>query len=134
MCQHLFLLNPKDTAVACAVTRCCNHYDISARFQAEMRKGLSAESNAAASVKMLPTHVRSTPDGSEKGQFLALDLGGSRFKVLQVKVREGMGIRRGGVEMVEKTYPIPKELLIGRGTEVRRRGNMEKRKHGQLKA
>lgn len=55
---------------------------------------------------------------TEKGQFLALDLGGSKFKVLQVKVREGMGIRRGGVEMEEKTYPIPKELLIGRGTEV----------------
>ncbi|XP_068586362.1 hexokinase HKDC1-like isoform X1 [Cebidichthys violaceus] len=92
--------------------------DISARFQAEMKKGLSVKSNAAAAVKMLPTHVRSTPDGSEKGQFLALDLGGSRFKVLQVKVREGMGIRRGGVELVEKTYPIPKELHIGRGTEL----------------
>lgn len=138
--------------------------DISARFQAEMKKGLSAESNAAAAVKMLPTHVRSTPDGTghshrwfsnffgmllqkyatriyiyrysakqmiylclslsfaEKGQFLALDLGGSKFKVLQVKVREGMGIRRGGVEMEEKIYPIPKELLSGRGTEVRMRG------------
>lgn len=36
-------------------------FDISAHFQAEMRKGLST---AAASVKMLPTHVRSTPDGS----------------------------------------------------------------------
>lgn len=58
---------------------------------------------------------------AEKGQFLALDLGGSKFKVLQVKVREGMGIRRGGVEMEEKTYPIPKELLVGRGTEVRSR-------------
>ncbi|CAG05684.1 unnamed protein product, partial [Tetraodon nigroviridis] len=92
--------------------------DISARFQAEMRKGLSSDSNAAASVKMLPTHVRSTPDGSEKGQFLALDLGGSKFKVLQVKVREGMGIRRGGVEMEEKTYPIPEELLTGRETEL----------------
>lgn len=55
---------------------------------------------------------------AEKGQFLALDLGGSKFKVLQVKVREGMGIRRGGVEMEEKTYPIPEELLTGRGTEV----------------
>ncbi|XP_034413019.1 hexokinase HKDC1-like isoform X2 [Cyclopterus lumpus] len=92
--------------------------DISARFQAEMKKGLSVESNAAAAVKMLPTHVRSTPDGSEKGQFMVLDLGGSRFKVLQVKVREGMGIKRGGVEMVEKTYPIPKELHIGSGTEL----------------
>ncbi|XP_059202062.1 hexokinase HKDC1-like [Centropristis striata] len=92
--------------------------DISARFQAEMKKGLSAESNVAAAVKMLPTHVRATPDGSEKGQFLALDLGGSRFKVLQVKVREGMGIRRGGVQMEEKVYPIPKELLNGRATEL----------------
>uniref|UniRef100_A0A8C4ELX1 Hexokinase-3 n=1 Tax=Dicentrarchus labrax TaxID=13489 RepID=A0A8C4ELX1_DICLA len=92
--------------------------EISARFQAEMKKGLSSESNAAAAVKMLPTRVRSTPDGTEKGQFLALDLGGSRFKVLQVKVREGMGIRRGGVEMEEKIYPMPKELLIGRGTEL----------------
>uniref|UniRef100_A0A3B5ADH0 Hexokinase-2 n=1 Tax=Stegastes partitus TaxID=144197 RepID=A0A3B5ADH0_9TELE len=92
--------------------------DISARFQAEMKKGLSAESNAAAAVKMLPTHVRSTPDGSEKGQFMALDFGGSKFKVLQVKVREGMGIRKGGVEMDEKTYRIPKELLTGRGTEL----------------
>ncbi|KAM9366707.1 hexokinase HKDC1-like [Symphorus nematophorus] len=92
--------------------------DISARFQAEMKKGLSSESNAAAAVKMLPTHVRSTPDGTEKGQFLALDLGGSKFKVLQVKVREGMGIRRGGVEMEEKIYSMPKEILIGRGTEL----------------
>lgn len=58
---------------------------------------------------------------AEKGQFLALDLGGSKFKVLQVKVREGMGIRRGGVEMEEKTYPMPEELLTGRGTEVERR-------------
>lgn len=38
--------------------------DISSRFRMEMEKGLSNESNAAAAVKMLPTHVYSTPDGS----------------------------------------------------------------------
>ncbi|XP_024862230.1 hexokinase HKDC1-like isoform X2 [Kryptolebias marmoratus] len=92
--------------------------DISARFQAEMKKGLSAKSNAAAAVKMLPTHVCSTPDGSEKGQFLALDLGGSKFKVLQVKVREGVGIKKGEVAMEEKIYPIPKELHAGRAAEL----------------
>ncbi|XP_078140206.1 hexokinase HKDC1-like [Centroberyx gerrardi] len=92
--------------------------DISARFLCEMEKGLSVESNAAATLKMLPTHVRSTPDGSEKGEFLALDLGGSRFKVLQVKVREEAGRKRRGVEMEEKTYPIPQELLIGGGAEL----------------
>ena len=37
--------------------------EISARFQAEMKKGLSSDSNAAAAVKMLPTHVRATPNG-----------------------------------------------------------------------
>ncbi|KAM4744834.1 LOW QUALITY PROTEIN: hexokinase HKDC1-like [Anableps anableps] len=92
--------------------------DISKRFLAEMKKGLSAESTAAAAVKMLPTHVRSTPDGSEKGQFVALDLGGAKFKVLRVKVREDVGIRKGGVEMEEKTYPIPKELHVGRAGEL----------------
>lgn len=38
--------------------------DIAARFEAEMKKGLSSASHVAASVKMLPTHVRSTPDGT----------------------------------------------------------------------
>lgn len=38
--------------------------DIATRFEAEMKKGLSSDSNVAASVKMLPTHVHSTPDGT----------------------------------------------------------------------
>ncbi|XP_061084867.1 hexokinase HKDC1-like [Conger conger] len=89
--------------------------DISGRFRAEMVKGLSAESNETATVKMLPTHVLSTPDGSEKGEFLALDLGGSRFKVLQVKVSED-GKRK--VEMKSHTYPIPDAVINGRGTDL----------------
>ncbi|XP_028844788.1 hexokinase HKDC1 [Denticeps clupeoides] len=89
--------------------------DVSTRFRVEMEKGLSCESNATAAVKMLPTHVRSTPDGSEKGEFLALDLGGSRFKVLQVKVSEN-GKRK--VEMESETYPIPDEIFNGRGTDL----------------
>ncbi|TRY90527.1 hypothetical protein DNTS_002655 [Danionella cerebrum] len=89
--------------------------DISARFRLEMKKGLSNESNAAAAVKMLPTHVYSTPDGSEKGEFLALDLGGSKFKVLQVKVSED---GKGKVQMESETFPIPEEILNGRGSEL----------------
>ncbi|XP_073690087.1 hexokinase HKDC1 [Garra rufa] len=89
--------------------------DISARFRREIEKGLSNESNATAAVKMLPTHVYSTPDGSEKGEFLALDLGGSKFKVLQVKVSED---GKGKVEMESETFPIPEEILNGRGSEL----------------
>ncbi|KAG7279180.1 hypothetical protein CRUP_022375 [Coryphaenoides rupestris] len=92
--------------------------DVSARLLREMQKGLSRQSSATAAVKMLPTHVCSTPDGSENGDFLALDMGGSRFKVLRVRVRQQVGRTGRGVEMEEQTYPIPKELLNGKGSEL----------------
>lgn len=34
-------------------------------------------------------------------------------------MREGMGVRKGGVEMEEKIYPMSKELFNGRAPEVR---------------
>ncbi|CAB1319990.1 unnamed protein product, partial [Coregonus sp. 'balchen'] len=65
-----------------------NLMDVSVRFRREMDKGLGRDSNPTAAVKMLPTFVRSTPDGTEKGDFLALDLGGTNFRVLLVKVSD----------------------------------------------
>lgn len=38
--------------------------DISIRFRREMDKGLCRDTNPTAAVKMLPTFVRSTPDGT----------------------------------------------------------------------
>ena len=38
--------------------------DVSARLLREMQNVLSSKSSAAESIKMLPTHVCSTPDGS----------------------------------------------------------------------
>ncbi|XP_033883108.3 hexokinase HKDC1-like isoform X1 [Acipenser ruthenus] len=88
--------------------------DIMMRFRAEMENGLSRDTNPTATVKMLPTHVRSTPDGSEKGEFLALDLGGSKFKVLRVKISDD-GKQR--VEMESELYPTPEEITSGKGTD-----------------
>lgn len=53
----------------------------------------------------------------EKGDFLALDLGGTNFRVLLVRVRNG---KRRGVEMHNKIYSIPQEVMHGTGEEVRR--------------
>lgn len=54
--------------------------EISKRFRKEMEKGLGATTHPTASVKMLPTFVRSTPDGTgaAAGGWLLLvgDLGG----------------------------------------------------------
>ncbi|XP_069466707.1 hexokinase HKDC1-like [Ambystoma mexicanum] len=89
--------------------------DITSRFQSEMKKGLGKDTNPTATVKMLPTFVRSTPDGSEKGDFLALDLGGSHFRVLHVKLSED-GTQN--VQMESQIYPTPKELMHGSAAEL----------------
>uniref|UniRef100_A0A8C6X4M5 hexokinase n=1 Tax=Naja naja TaxID=35670 RepID=A0A8C6X4M5_NAJNA len=92
-----------------------NLHDVMTRFQAEMVKGLGRDTNPTAAVKMLPTFVRSLPDGSEKGEFLALDLGGSKFKVLHVKVAEE---GKQHVQMDSQFYPTPKEIIQGSGTDL----------------
>ncbi|XP_049620508.1 hexokinase HKDC1 [Suncus etruscus] len=89
--------------------------DLMARFQAEMRKGLDKDTNPTAAVKMLPTFVRAIPDGSEKGEFLSLDLGGSKFRVLKVQVSEE---GKHEVQMESQFYPTPNEIIQGNGTKL----------------
>lgn len=65
-----------------------NLLEISKRFRKEMEKGLGATTHPTASVKMLPTFVRSTPDGTGAARGgIALgallprgDLGGFLFR------------------------------------------------------
>ncbi|KAI9534412.1 Hexokinase-2 [Dissostichus eleginoides] len=89
--------------------------DLSVRFRREMDRGLSRDTNPTAAVKMLPTFVRSTPDGTEQGEFLALDLGGSNFRVLLVKV---MANGKQEVEMENQIYEIPEHIMRGCGSEL----------------
>ncbi|KAM4615770.1 hexokinase-2 isoform 1-T2 [Polymixia lowei] len=92
-----------------------NLMDVSVRFRREMDKGLSRDANPRAAVKMLPSFVRSTPDGTEKGDFLALDLGGTNFRVLLVKVSSN---GKQKVEMENQIYAIPEHLMRGSGTQL----------------
>ncbi|XP_014916565.1 hexokinase-1-like isoform X1 [Poecilia latipinna] len=89
--------------------------DITKRFRAELTRGLGGDSNATASLKMLPTFVRSIPDGTEKGDFIALDLGGSAFRILRVKVSHE---NKQTVEMESETYDTPDEIMHGSGTRL----------------
>lgn len=52
----------------------------------------------------------------EQGEFLALDLGGSTFRVLLVKVMAG---GKQKVEMENQIYVIPDHIMRGSGSEVR---------------
>uniref|UniRef100_A0A671QUE1 hexokinase n=1 Tax=Sinocyclocheilus anshuiensis TaxID=1608454 RepID=A0A671QUE1_9TELE len=89
--------------------------EVKKRMRTEIQNGLSKNTQSTATVKMLPTYVRSTPDGTENGDFLALDLGGTNFRVLLVKIRSG---KKRTVEMHNKIYAIPIEVMQGTGEEL----------------
>ncbi|XP_056616952.1 hexokinase-1 [Triplophysa dalaica] len=89
--------------------------EVKKRMRTEIQNGLSKKTQSTATVRMLPTYVRSTPDGSENGDFLALDLGGTNFRVLLVKIRSG---KKRTVEMHNKIYAIPIEVMQGTGEEL----------------
>jgi hexokinase len=78
----------------------------------EMEEGLGKATNAQAIVKMFPTYVRGLPDGSERGNYLALDLGGTNFRVLLITLKGAQ------VDMKNKIYPISEELMQGHGTKL----------------
>ncbi|XP_077613392.1 hexokinase-3 [Crocuta crocuta] len=82
---------------------------VQAQMQEAMANGLRGE---ASSLRMLPTYVRATPDGSERGDFLALDLGGTNFRVLLVRVTAG------GVQITNQVYSIPACVAQGSGQQL----------------
>ncbi|NXA64894.1 HXK3 protein, partial [Mohoua ochrocephala] len=82
---------------------------VQALMRQEMERGLGKHTNATASVRMLPTYVSHTPDGTERGDFLALDLGGTNFRVLVVRVAEE------GITMASEIYVIPAAIMQGTG-------------------
>ena len=59
--------------------------DVASRLKEDFKKGLAREGKDVM-VKMLITYVHSLPNGTEKGDFLALDLGGSNFRVLLISM------------------------------------------------
>uniref|UniRef100_A0A672TH06 hexokinase n=1 Tax=Strigops habroptila TaxID=2489341 RepID=A0A672TH06_STRHB len=85
---------------------------VQALMRQEMDLGLGKETNARSSVRMLPTYVRATPDGTERGEFLALDLGGTNFRVLVVRVAED------SIRMASEIYVIPTSIIQGTGVEL----------------
>lgn len=90
-------------------------FEVKRRMTEEMARGLSKEMHDQTSVKMLPTYVRSTPDGTEQGDFLALDLGGSSFRVLLVRLKNE---KKQKVDMHQKIYRIDQETMQGTGEEL----------------
>ncbi|KAK0070306.1 hexokinase-2-like isoform X1 [Biomphalaria pfeifferi] len=75
-------------------------------------KGLTPETHAKANIKCFPTYVRTVPDGTESGDFLALDLGGTNFRVLLIN------LNGQEVTMESKIFLIPHHIMVGSGAQL----------------
>ncbi|KAI3373905.1 hypothetical protein L3Q82_022472, partial [Scortum barcoo] len=89
--------------------------EVSTRLKKDLVRGLGKHTHHEAPVKMLPTFVRATPDGTEKGDFLALDLGGTNFRVLHVRVVEE---EQKVLKMDSQICAISKEIMMGTGEQL----------------
>ncbi|XP_076174991.1 hexokinase A isoform X2 [Ptiloglossa arizonensis] len=82
------------------------------KLDMEINKGLTKATHDESIVKCFTTYVQDLPDGTEKGNFLALDLGGTNFRVLLITL-EGQNF-----DMKSKIYAIPQSLMLGTGTQL----------------
>lgn len=73
LCKNLVLPNSKLKEFMNRMSSCIN-------------QGLEKETHSTASIKCWQTFVQDLPTGNEKGNFLALDLGGSNFRVLDLEL------------------------------------------------
>lgn len=76
-------------------------------FHDEMRRGLAGKPS---SLKMLPSYV-GQPTGNERGDYIALDLGGTNFRVLEIGLKGRGRIARPEV----MKFAISKSLRTGDG-------------------
>ncbi len=79
----------------------------------EMEKGLNRMTNSEADLKMLPTYVCQLPTGRETNDILALDLGGSNFRVLLIRLKENEEPK-----ILNKVFIVSESIMKGSGTKV----------------
>ncbi|KAI9163249.1 Glucokinase [Paramyrothecium foliicola] len=75
-------------------------------FLKQMGEGLEKDGT---SISQIPTYVTSAPNGTEKGLYLAVDLGGTNFRVCSIMLN--------GDTTFNLTYnktPIPKHLMVAK--------------------
>ncbi|XP_077287560.1 hexokinase A isoform X2 [Arctopsyche grandis] len=82
------------------------------RLLHELNQGLGKKTHDESVVKCFVTYVQDLPNGKERGKFLALDLGGTNFRVLIITLAENH------FDMQSKIYAIPQSIMVGSGTSL----------------
>lgn len=62
---------------------------IEKRMVDEIHRGLNKNTHDKANIKSFITYVTKLPTGQESGVYIALDLGGTNFRVILVEITSG---------------------------------------------
>lgn len=87
--------------------------DVMIRFEHEIKKGLKKSTHPSSEIKCFVTYVQNLPTGRERGKFLALDLGGTNFRVLLIHLKG-----EENYEFHSKIYAIPQKFMVGTGVDL----------------
>ena len=92
----------------------------------EIHRGLNKSTHQNANIKSYITYVTKLPTGQESGTFIALDLGGTNFRVIIAEITSGcrsvrMKSTKQAVSNVEQCrkkslYPPPPPLELKTGS------------------
>ena len=81
-------------------------------FKDELEKGLQ-HGLAGSSMQMENTFIPELLNGTENGQYLALDLGGTNFRVIKLVLQNGKMI-----EEIIEYYSVEEKLRLGPGEDL----------------
>lgn len=87
--------------------------DVMIKFERQVKKGLRVSSHSSSEVKCFVTYVQDLPNGTERGKFLALDLGGTNFRVLLIHLKGEQDY-----EFQSKIFEIPQSIMTGSGKDL----------------
>ncbi|KAF2839791.1 hexokinase [Patellaria atrata CBS 101060] len=75
-------------------------------FMREMEEGLRKDGTH---LSQIPTYVTAVPNGTEKGLYMAVDLGGTNFRVCSVQLHGNTTF-----SLTQSKVPIPHELMVAK--------------------
>lgn len=104
----------RDMALAEAAKKVADEFDFSAddvrkatkEFLRQMHEGLQKDGTH---MSQIPTFVTAVPNGTEKGLYMAVDLGGTNFRVCSIMLHGNTTF-----SLTQSKTKIPKELMVAK--------------------
>uniref|UniRef100_H2YR53 Phosphotransferase n=1 Tax=Ciona savignyi TaxID=51511 RepID=H2YR53_CIOSA len=92
---------------------------VSDRMLQDMTYGLQLSRKSKTQMEMLPSFVDSLPDGSERGAFIGLDLGGTNLRVLLLTLSDPVDNGSKPVaDIKSESFKVTKDLLEGTSAQL----------------